>query len=107
MEPFAIGLFAVAVIGIPIAILLFNDYGKKRGAAGAAPPAETGISATGRRKIPNKEVQSMGTEKERKDTQKAVLYDLRRLLKNSGKDTYSVDELCDLLDTIADAKDQE
>ena len=49
----------------------------------------------------------MGTEKKRKDTQKAVLYDLRRLLKNSGKDTYSVDELCDLLDTIADAKDQE
>ena len=49
----------------------------------------------------------MGTEKERKDTQKAVLYDLRWLLKNSGKDTYSVDELCNLLDTIADAKDQE
>ena len=49
----------------------------------------------------------MGTEKERKDTQKAVLYDLRRLLKNSGKDSYTVEELCDLLDTIADAKDQE
>ena len=49
----------------------------------------------------------MGTEKERRDTQKAVLYDLRRLLKNSGKDTYSVEELCELLDTIADAKDQE
>ncbi len=49
----------------------------------------------------------MGTEQERKDTQKAVLYDLRRLLKNSGKDTYSVEELCNLLDTIADAKDQE
>ena len=31
MEAFAIGLFAVAVIGIPIAILLCNDYGKKRG----------------------------------------------------------------------------
>ena len=49
----------------------------------------------------------MGTEKERRDTQKAVLYDLRRLLKNSCKDTYSVEELCNLLDTIADAKDQE
>ncbi|WP_201754622.1 hypothetical protein [Pseudoflavonifractor sp. 60] len=49
----------------------------------------------------------MGTEKERRDTQKAVLYDLRRFLKNSGKDTYSVEELCNLLDTIADAKDQE
>ena len=31
MEAFAIALFAVAVIGIPIAILLGNDYGKKRG----------------------------------------------------------------------------
>ena len=31
MEYFAIALFAVAVIGIPIAILLLNDYGKKRG----------------------------------------------------------------------------
>lgn len=31
MEYFAIGLFAVAVIGIPIAVLLLNDYGKKRG----------------------------------------------------------------------------
>ena len=49
----------------------------------------------------------MGTEKERTDTQKAVLYDLRRLIKNSGQATYTVDELCDLLDTIADAKDQE
>lgn len=49
----------------------------------------------------------MGTEKERKDTQQAVLYELRRLLKNSGKDSYTVDELCDLLDTIADAKAQE
>ncbi len=47
------------------------------------------------------------TEKERSDTQKAVLYDLRRLIKKSGKDTYTVEELCNLLDTIADAKDQE
>lgn len=31
MEAFSIALFAVAVIGIPILILLFNDYGKKRG----------------------------------------------------------------------------
>lgn len=49
----------------------------------------------------------MGAEKERKDTQKAVLYDLRRLLRNSGKETYTVEELCNLLDTIADAKGQE
>lgn len=47
------------------------------------------------------------TEKERKDAQKAMLYDLRRLLKNSGRDSYTVEELCNLLDTIADAKDQE
>lgn len=49
----------------------------------------------------------MGTEKERKDTQQAMLYELRRLFKNSGKDSYTIDELCDLLDTIAEAKAQE
>lgn len=53
------------------------------------------------------EVLDMGTEKERKDTQQAMLYELRRLFKNSGKETYTVEELCDLLDTIADAKAQE
>ena len=47
------------------------------------------------------------TDKARKDTQKAVLYDLRRLLQNNGKETYTLEELCKLLDTIADAKDQE
>lgn len=49
----------------------------------------------------------MGTEKDRKDTQQAMLYELRRLLKNSGKESYTTEELCDLLDTIADAKAQE
>lgn len=49
----------------------------------------------------------MPSEKEIKVIEKATLYDLRRLLKNSGKDTYTLDELCNLLDTIADAKDQE
>lgn len=48
----------------------------------------------------------MPTEKEITITEKAVLYDLRRLIKNSGKESYTVEELCDLLDTIADAKDQ-
>ena len=47
------------------------------------------------------------TDKERKDTQQAVLYELRRMLKNNGKDTYTLEELCKLLDTIADAKAQE
>lgn len=46
------------------------------------------------------------TDKERKDTQQAVLYELRRLIKKSGKD-YTNEELLDLIDTIADAKDQE
>lgn len=49
----------------------------------------------------------MGAEWERRDTQQAVLYELRRLLKNSGRDSYTVEELCELLDTIAEAKAQE
>ena len=31
MEYFAVALFSIGVIGIPIAVLLYNDYGKKRG----------------------------------------------------------------------------
>ena len=54
-----------------------------------------------------KEVDKMGTEKERKDTQKALLYDLRLLIKGSDKEQYTKEELLDLLDTIAAAKDQE
>ena len=49
----------------------------------------------------------MATEKEIKIIEKGTIYDLRRLLKNSGKKTYEIEELLDLLDTIADAKDQE
>ncbi|MCI9473451.1 MAG: hypothetical protein HFF31_05505 [Flavonifractor sp.] len=49
----------------------------------------------------------MGTEKERKDTQKAMLYDLRLIVKASEKEHYTKDELLDLFDTIAAAKDQE
>ena len=49
----------------------------------------------------------MPTEKEIKIIEKAVLYDLHRLIKNSGKESYTVEELCNLLATIADAKDQE
>lgn len=45
-------------------------------------------------------------DKERRDAQQALLYELRRLIKKSGKD-YTNEELCDLLDTIAEAKDQE
>ena len=46
------------------------------------------------------------TDKERKDAQQAILYELRRLIKQSGKD-YTNQELCDRIDTIAEAKDQE
>ena len=48
----------------------------------------------------------MPSEKEIKIIQQATIYELRRLIKKSGKD-YSNEELCDLLDTIADAKAQE
>ena len=53
-----------------------------------------------------REVKIMGTERERKDTQIATIYELRLLIKKSGKD-YTNDELCNLLDTIAEAKAQE
>ena len=49
----------------------------------------------------------MPTEKDYKVIEKATLYDLRRLIKNGDKDTYTKDELCNLIDTIADAKDQQ
>ena len=49
----------------------------------------------------------MGTEKERKDAQKAMLYDMRLLVKASEKEQYTKDELLDLFDMIAAAKDQE
>lgn len=49
----------------------------------------------------------MPAETDYKVIEKATIYDLRRLIKNSDKDTCTKDELCDLLDTIADAKDQE
>ena len=48
----------------------------------------------------------MATEKDYKTIEKATIYDLRRLLKNAGKKTYELEELLDLLDTIADSKDQ-
>lgn len=49
----------------------------------------------------------MESDMMRKLTQQATIYKIRRLLKNSGKKTYELEELLDLLDTIADAKDQE
>jgi len=49
----------------------------------------------------------VGTEKERKDTQKAILYDIRLIIKGSEKEQYTKEELLDLIDTIAADKDQE
>lgn len=47
------------------------------------------------------------TDKERKDTQKALLYDLRLIFTNGEKKDYTLDEIVGLLDKIAMAKDQE
>ncbi len=48
----------------------------------------------------------MPSEKEINLIQQAVIYELRRLIKKSGKN-YTNEELCELLDTIAEAKDQD
>ena len=44
MEDFALAVFAAAVICLPIALLLKNDYGKKRGCG-------RGCSSCGNREI--------------------------------------------------------
>ncbi len=49
----------------------------------------------------------MGTEKDRKDTQKATIYDIRLIIDASDKETYTKKEIMALLDQIARAKDQE
>lgn len=46
-------------------------------------------------------------EQEVKMAQKAQLYDLRLIFTNSDKDTYSTQEIVELLDKIAIAKDQQ
>lgn len=48
----------------------------------------------------------MATEKERKDTQQALLYELRRLFKKEGRD-FTNAEILEFLDTIAEVKAQE
>lgn len=47
------------------------------------------------------------TEKERYDAKMTTLYELRLLLKNGDKKEYTLDELLELLDKIALAKEQE
>lgn len=41
------------------------------------------------------------TEKERTDTQLAMLYDLRLQVKKQEKDTFTKDDILELLDSIA------
>jgi len=47
------------------------------------------------------------TEQERRDTRQALLYDLRLIFMNGEKENYSKQEIVELLDKIALAKDQE
>lgn len=65
--------------------------------------------APGRKSLYNsrKEVLFMGTEKERKDTQKALLYDLRLIFSTGEKEDYTRQEILELLDKIALDKDRE
>lgn len=48
----------------------------------------------------------MPTEKECKIIEKATLYDLRLIFSNGEKDTYTREEIVELLDKIAMAKDE-
>lgn len=56
--------------------------------------------------ISEKEVNDM-TDKERKDTKMATIYELRLLFTSGEKKEYTVEEIAELLDKIAAAKDQE
>ncbi|MGN0311726.1 MAG: hypothetical protein ACI4CC_03030 [Lachnospiraceae bacterium] len=47
------------------------------------------------------------TEKERKDTKMATLYELRLLFTQGEKEQYTKDEIVELFDKIATAKEQE
>ncbi len=47
----------------------------------------------------------MPTEKEYKVIEKATLYDLRLIFSSGEKDTYTREEIVELLDKIAMAKD--
>lgn len=44
------------------------------------------------------------TEKERTDAQLATLFDLRLQIKKDTKETYTKDEILELLDTVAQEK---
>jgi hypothetical protein len=46
------------------------------------------------------------TEKERQDTKMATLYEIRLILTNGEKKEYTLEELVELLDKLAMAKEQ-
>ena len=48
----------------------------------------------------------MPTEKDYKEIEKAMIYDLRLIFTNGEKDTYTREEIVELLDKIAMAKDE-
>lgn len=48
----------------------------------------------------------MPTEKDYKVIEKATIYDLRLIFSNGEKDTYTREEIVELLDKIAMAKDE-
>ena len=47
------------------------------------------------------------TEQERKDTRMGLLYELRLIISNGEKETYTTQEIVELLDKIAMANGQE
>ena len=47
------------------------------------------------------------TEKERQDTKMATLYELRLIFTNGEKQNYTTEEIVELLDKLALAKEQE
>ena len=47
------------------------------------------------------------TDKERKDTKMATLYELRLIFADDEKETFTKEEILQLLDKIAKSKDQE
>ena len=46
------------------------------------------------------------TDKERQDTKMATLYELRLIFSTGGKKEYTTEEILELLDKTAQAKDQ-
>lgn len=47
------------------------------------------------------------TDKERQDTKMAALYELRLIFSNGAKDKYTREEILEMLDKTAMAKDQQ